>query len=78
MKKLPVVFILFLWSCSAPKQIVADHSVLDKHEPPYYIFAVGAWNSDYSILTLTDNHNSYFTIKTSYNSSLKRGDVYKP
>jgi hypothetical protein len=78
MKKLPLLFILFACSCSAPKQVVTDRSVFDKHQPPYYIFAIGKWNDDYSVLMLTDTRNSYFTVKTAFDSSLKRGDVYKP
>ncbi len=78
MKKLPLVFCLFLFACSAEKQAVVDTSVFNKHQQPYHVFSVGKWNSDYMIYTLTDAHNSYFIVKGNYNASIKRGDIYNP
>jgi len=78
MKKLPLVFCLLLFTCSAPKQIINNTASFNIHPKPYHVFAVGKWNNDYVVLTLTDAQNTYFNIKADYNALLKKGDVYKP
>jgi hypothetical protein len=79
MKKLPLIFIIFFLSCSAPKQVVViTNNDFSKYQQPYHVFAIGQWSSGYVVLTLADAQNDYFTIKTAYNSSIKKGDVYNP
>ncbi|MES2375763.1 MAG: hypothetical protein V4553_04260 [Bacteroidota bacterium] len=78
MKKLPLFFCLLLFACSSQKQTAVYATDISKYIEPYHIFLVGKWDSNYSIFTLVDAHDTYFTIKGNYNASLKRGDVYKP
>ncbi|MDB5156373.1 MAG: hypothetical protein JWR50_1080 [Mucilaginibacter sp.] len=78
MKKLPLVFCLLLFACSEQKQTVDNAPLFSRHPEPYRVFAVGTWNADYSILTLTDARSDYFNIKTIYNNNYKKGAVYVP
>ncbi len=78
MKKLPLFFCLLFIACDTPKQLVNNNDVFHTHPEPYHVYAVGKWNSDYIILTLTDAQNVYFNVKTDYKAALKKGDLYKP
>jgi hypothetical protein len=78
-KKLPLIFSLLLFSCTAQRQITAtNQSDINKYQQPYHIFSVGQWSQGYVILTLTDDRDAYFTVKAENNESLKKGAVYKP
>jgi hypothetical protein len=56
-----------------------DNSIaLKDHQKPYKIFSIGYWKPGYSIITLRDARQEYFTIKTPKNDSLKVGDIYYP
>jgi hypothetical protein len=76
MKKLPLFFCLLLFACSSQKQVVTDAAVFSKYLAPYHVFSIGRWNDNYTIYTLIDSHNTYFTVKGNKNNSLKKGDVY--
>ncbi len=76
MKKTPLFFSFLLFSCAAPKKIVTNS--ISNYKQPYHVFAVGQWNPEYVILTLTDADNTYFTVKTIYNASFKKGALYTP
>jgi hypothetical protein len=79
MKRFPLIFILLFLSCTAPRQMVESNPAdFNKHPRPYHIFYVGIWNSSYSVLTLVDADNDYFTARVPYNSALKKGDTYTP
>jgi hypothetical protein len=78
MKKLPLGFCLLLLACSPQKEIVNNASVLTTHPQPYHVYSIGKWNKQYSIYTLIDARNKYFTIKADHNNVLKKGDVYMP
>jgi hypothetical protein len=78
MKKLPLVFCLLFFACSARKEVVSNTTVFNKHQQPYHVFSIGKWDRDQMIYTLTDARNSYFIVKGDYNASIKRGDVYNP
>jgi hypothetical protein len=79
MKKLPLIFILFIFSCSAPKPvIIAEKPDFTNHPQPYHIFTVGQWNSDYVILTLIDARDIYFTVQAANNPTYKKGVIYTP
>lgn len=78
MKKLPLVFCLLLFACSEQKQTVDNTTLFSRHPAPYRVFAVGVWNADYNILTLTDAREEYFNIKTVSNNNYKKGAVYVP
>lgn len=78
MKKLPLFFCLLLLACSSQKQTVTDLTDINSHPKPYRIYSVGKWNAAYQVLTLTDANDKYFTVKTNYNPSLKKGEIYQP
>ena len=78
MKKLPLGFCLLLAACSSQKVMVNDASAFNTHPQPYRIYSIGKWNQQYSIYTLIDARDKYFTIKADSNSMLKKGDVYIP
>ncbi|MDB4927125.1 hypothetical protein [Mucilaginibacter sp.] len=78
MKKIPLFFSLLLFSCAAPRQRITNNYDISKYKQPYHVFAIGQWNPEYIILTLIDANNSYLTIQTKYNASLKKGAVYTP
>lgn len=75
---LPVILILFLFSCSANKFVVDNDQILKDHKAPYTVFGVGLWKPGYSVLTLTDATHGYFTIKTLNIDSIKIGSEYRP
>jgi hypothetical protein len=78
MKKLPLGFCLLLAACSPQKVIVNNASAFNSHPQPYRIYSIGKWDQQYSIYTLIDARNKFFTIKADYNKVLKKGDVYIP
>jgi hypothetical protein len=74
---LPVIAMLF-WGCGINKPIVTNNTELNNYKQPFKVFGIGNWRPGYSILTLTDASQQYFTIKTPETTSLKIGDVYQP
>jgi len=68
---------LFCVSCSVPKKSIVDNDqVLNSYTKPFKIFSVGYWPDGYMILTLTDAHSQYITIKTLADTALKAGLAY--
>jgi hypothetical protein len=80
MKKLLIVIpLLLLTSCtSVREQQGTDPVILLKHPQPLKIFTAGRWNENYTILTLVDAQNIYFTVMVKRNDSLKVGAIYTP
>lgn len=79
MKKLLRVIIaasLCSFGCSATKPVIDNSAQFNTHPKPYKVFSIGYWQPGYSVLTLTDAQNAYFTIKILKNDSLKIGGVY--
>ncbi|WP_448698552.1 hypothetical protein ACFGVR_17040 [Mucilaginibacter sp. AW1-3] len=76
MKRILWLCLLFA-SCSTPqKAVVNNDEILNSYSKPFKIFSVGYWTDGYMVLTLTDAHNQYFTIKTLTDTTLKAGLVY--
>jgi hypothetical protein len=77
MKKELLWVCLTFVSCSVTQKTVIDNDqILNAYSKPFKIFSVGYWTKDYMILTLTDIHNQYFTIKTPVDTTLKPGLAY--
>lgn len=78
MKKLPLGFCLLLAACSSKKELVNNENALLKYQQPYRVYLIGKWNQQYSIFTLIDARDNFFTVRGSNNTALKKGDVYVP
>lgn len=77
MKKRYLWLCLVITSCSATqKMAVNNDQVFNEHTKPFKIFSVGYWPDGYMVVTFTDIHNEYFTVKTLADTSLKVGLVY--
>jgi hypothetical protein len=64
--------------CSTSRPVIINSEILKSHQAPYKVFGLGNWSQGYSIITLTDANNQYFTIKAINVDLLKVGDEYKP
>jgi hypothetical protein len=80
MKKILIVTPLLVLACCSTvrEQQAPDIAILQKYTQPFKIFGVGRWNENYTILTLVDAQNSYFTVTVKRNDSLKVGAIYNP
>lgn len=77
MKKQLLWLCLVFASCSVTQKTPIDNDqILNSYAKPFKIFGVGYWTGGYMVLTLTDIHNKYFTIKTLTDTTLKPGLVY--
>ncbi len=77
MKKELLWLCLIFVSCSVPQKTIDDNAqTLGSYSRPFKIFSVGYWPSGYMVITLTDVHDQYFTIKTLADTTLKAGLVY--
>jgi hypothetical protein len=77
MKKELLWLCLIFVSCSVTRKTDVDIGQnLNSYSRPFKIFSVGYWPNGYMILTLTDIHDQYFTIKTLADTNLKVGLVY--
>jgi len=80
MKKLLMVIPWLVLTCctTVREQQTPDTAIIQKHTQPFKIFGTGRWNEDYTILTLVDAKNIYFTVTVKRNDSLKVGAIYNP
>ncbi|MFD2146394.1 hypothetical protein [Mucilaginibacter antarcticus] len=53
-------------------------STFNQYQQPYHVYAVGKWNTQFSVYTLIDADDKYFTVKANSNNAIKKGDVYVP
>jgi hypothetical protein len=77
MKKALPFLLLLATACSTQKGAVDNQRVLRAHRAPLKISNIGYWGQNYSVLTILDANNKYFTIRTLRNDSVKVGDVYQ-
>lgn len=75
---LPVLLVAStcLFSCAVNKPVIDNSVQFNDHLRPYRIYSIGNWQPGYSVITLIDAKNDYFTIKAIKNDSLKIGDSY--
>lgn len=64
------------FGCSSTKPVIDNSAQFSGHPKPYKVFSIGYWQPGYTIITLTDAQNIYFTIKAPKNDTLKVGDIY--
>lgn len=76
MKKRYLWLCMVITACSASQKIPNNEADLNAYSKPFKIFGVGYWNKSTMVLTLTDIHNQYFTIKIPLDTNLKVGLVY--
>jgi outer membrane biogenesis lipoprotein LolB len=81
MKKTLIAISCLLFACCTSvrtEQQATDAAVIQKHPQPLKIFSIGRWNEDYTILTLIDANNTYFTVTVKKNDNLKADSIYNP
>jgi hypothetical protein len=76
MKKLLIPIVCLVGCVSVRMPLATDAALIRSHPQPVTIFKIGRWNDDYSVLTLIDANNRYFTVTVKRNDSLKVGSVY--
>lgn len=77
MKKALPFLLLLLSACVSQRPAINNFDVLKAHTAPLKVSNIGYWDQHFSVLTLLDAKNQYFTIRTARNDSVKIGDVYR-
>jgi hypothetical protein len=77
MKKIVLVFSLFLVGCSTEKSLVTDPSIIEAHPKPLRVYEIGYWGSSYMILNLVDAKSEHFIIRVHRDDNLVIGAAYQ-
>jgi hypothetical protein len=77
MKRILVLFSLFLFGCSTEKSLVTDSGIIQAHSKPFTVYEIGYWGSSYMILNLVDAQSEHFIIRVHRNDNLVVGALYQ-
>ncbi|GAC1307076.1 MAG: hypothetical protein NVSMB24_18340 [Mucilaginibacter sp.] len=77
MKRILLLFSLFLFGCSTEKSLVTDPGIIEAHPKPLKVYEIGYWGSSYMILNLVDAKSEHFIVRVHRNDNLGVGAVYQ-